>query len=244
MFRFRKSLALAAVLVAAAILGAPTPAEAAFAVRITTTAGSQTINDGGVGDLDGKLNNSITVSYGDSAYNLIGTISFTNSPGSLTKAILDVGYNVNTFGTTGGLATLEASATGFSQPSGNPLLLTSSINGNGDGTGTLTVQQYADPTNTLFGTGPNTPGPQGPFDISADGGYGSTAQVLFNKGAGDYAITDVLTFDLSPDSNTSGDSQSIVTNTPAPAGLVLVLTGIPALGLGTWLRRRRMPKVS
>jgi hypothetical protein len=26
---------------------------------------------------------------------------------------------------------------------------------------------------------------------------------------------------------------------PAPAGLVLALTGLPCLGLGTWFRRRK-----
>jgi len=224
-------------------LSSASTAEATFAARITTLSnpGGTTIFDGGAGDLDGGPNGSITVNYGDASYRLIGTISFTNSPGDPNLAILDVSYNLSTLGRTGGAASLEVSSTGFTQPSDNPLTLTSSINGNGQGTGTLTMQQWANTSDTLFGHGPVTPGPQGPFAINAAGGYGSSASKVFNQ-VGPYSIDDLLSFNLSPGASTSGDSQSIVTS-PAPAGLVLAAAGCPFLGFG-FLRRFRKAKVA
>src|SRR5207249_3790295 len=108
------------------ILGAPTPAQATFSVRITTLSnpGGTTITDGGPGDLDLVVNNHITVNYSDASYDVVGTIALTNAPGTPSVAILDVSFNIDTLGTTGGAATLETSATGFTQPSINPLTLT------------------------------------------------------------------------------------------------------------------------
>jgi len=246
----RSFLLSVAALVGAAMLGVANPAHADFRATFSTTAGSATVIDGGAGDTDGMVNNSITVNYSDSAYNLIGTISFTNSPGAPTFAILDVSYNIRTFNpmtgvpTTGGAASLVVSSTGFTQPTPNPLTMTSTVNGNGAGVGTITFQQYADTNNgqaTTSGASVSSPGQQGPFNIAQTGGFGSAASVTFNKGAGAYSITDVLLFNLNPNSNTSGDSQSRVTSAavPAPPTLLLAFAALPTWGIGSWLRRRR-----
>lgn len=218
------------------MLGAPASAEAAFQAQINTTAGSAIINDGGAGDLDGLVNGSITVNYGDSAYRLIGTIAFHNSPGTPGLALLDVSYNINTLGTTGGAASLKVSADGFTQPAGSNLVLTSGINGNGQGSGTLSLQQFVSTSNTLFGSGPS-PGLQGPFNIGQAGGYGSHLSTTFGS-SGPYALTEVLLFNLGSNSNTSGDAQSTVA-VPAPASLLLAFSAVPIVGIRNWLRRRR-----
>jgi hypothetical protein len=235
----RKWFITAAAALAVAILFVPGTARATFAVQIVTTAGSKTVFDGGAGDLDGSVNNSITVNYSDSAYHLVGTISFTNAPGTANFAILDISYTINTVGTTGGAASLAASATGFTAPTGNPLFLVSDLNGNGHGTGTMTGQSYVDTNNGLFATsggGVSSSGPQGPFPINS--GYGNTVSTSFNGSTPPYSLTSQLNFNLSTNSNTSGDMQSTVT-TPAPAALVLALSGLPVLGFG-FLRRRRL----
>jgi hypothetical protein len=248
MLRLSKLLPVVAVaMTGAVLLLVPGKASADFKVRITTLSGSATITDGGAGDLDGLVNNSITVNYNDASYNVIGTISFTNTPGTATLGLLDVSYNISTRNLTGGangtggLATLEASATGYTQPTVNPLTLSNTFNGNGSGTGSITSQAYADPANGLFseGGGFPSPGPVGPFPIGQSGGFNGAGSVLFNKGGTPYSLTDVLTFNLNPNSNVSGDSQDEVTPYPAPASLLLIASGVPFMGLGAWLRRRR-----
>jgi len=236
MNRFRNFLPLVAVLAGAVVLGAPNTAKAAFSVRVTTTAGSATIADGGAGDLDGLLNGSITVNYGDSAYHLVGTISFTNAPGSPNQAILDVSYNVNTFGTTGGAASLEASATGFTLPNSNPETANLLLNGNGSGSGTLSAQGWVLQNGALFAQGGTVLGPLGPFNTN--GGYSGSASASYN-GATPYALTEKLSFNLAANANTSGDGQLTVT-VPAPAGLVLACAGLPFCAFAVWVRRRKL----
>jgi len=243
MIRFPKVLLLVAVLSGAFILGTPTTVKASFAVRITTTASTATINDGGAGDLDGLANNSITVNYSDSAYSMVGTISFTNAPGTPNKAILDVSYNVKTFdnngnNTTGGAATLEASATGFTQPNANPETLSFLLNGNGSGTGTLSAQGAVVTNGALFSlAGPSVTLPSS-GSFNTNGGYGGSGSVSYN-GATPFTLSEKLSFDLAPGSNTSGDGQLTIT-TPAPAAWLLAVSGLPFCALASWLRRRRL----
>jgi len=251
MIRLRKFLPFVAVLVVAAMLWSPIQAQASFAVKIVTLTnpGGTIINDGGAGDLDTLVNNSITVNYSDASYHLVGTISTTNAPGTALLAQVDVSYNINTNPGTGGAASLSASASGFTQPSANPLLMTSSLNGNGtngpNGAGSISLQQFvatSGSNNALFttsGAGVFSTPTQGPFNSGAPYNAANTS-VGFSQ-AGPYTITDVLSFNLTSASNTSGDAQSNVTPNavPAPAGLFLVLSAMPVLGVGTWLRRRR-----
>jgi len=230
---------VAAAVAAAALICSASSADAAFAVRITTLSGTQTITDNGVGDASG-LSNLISVTYTDGSYLVVGTIAFTNSPGNPNFAIIDASFNIVTAnGATGGLATLETSATAFSQPAGSPLYLTSQFNGNGFGTGTISSQSYITSTQTLFATAPGaTSGLQGPFNIAAAGGFNSTGTATYT-GGNPFTLTNVLTFNLGQNAQTSGDSHLLV-STPAPAGLVLALTAVPVLGIGGWMRRRRM----
>jgi hypothetical protein len=232
---------LAAVVAVAALFGSASSAEATFSLRITTTVGVTTITDGGPGDTDGLVNNKISFNYSDSAYNVIGFMAFTNAPGSANLAILDTSFTFATFdpststNTTGGAASLEVSATGYNSPVGNPLTLLSKINGNGNGSGTLTDQGYITTNGALFDTSGATPGLQGPFNINS--GYGNSATTSYTGGT-PFTLTDVINVNLDPGSNTSGDAQLTVT-TPAPAGLVLALVGMPVFGVGAYIRRRR-----
>jgi len=61
-----------------------------------------------------------------------------------------------------------------------------------------------------------------PFSYSNPPGYALILQQVFNLG---------------PTSTTTGDQQVVITS-PAPAGLVLALTGLPCLAVGSWIRRR------
>jgi hypothetical protein len=248
MLRIRTIFAVVAAAFAASGLLWPNRANADFEVAITTGAGTTIIHDGGAGDLDMTVNNQISFNYHDAFYNVIGSLAITNSPGNPSLALLDINYTISAINLLGGpnglggAGSLSASATGFTQPTTNPLTLHSGINGNGTGTGTLTMNQFADPGNAEFGTGVAAP-PLGPFNIGQAGGYNGSSSVLFNQ-TGAYSITDVLNFNLTSGSATTGDSASLVTPAPAPAGLLLALAGIPALGVGAMLRRRRVAQAA
>jgi hypothetical protein len=62
-------------------------------------------------------------------------------------------------------------------------------------------------------------------------------------GGAPFSITEVLTFTFTLDAGSGQTSANVSASTvataPAPAGLVLALTGVPVLGIGSWLRRRR-----
>src|SRR5262245_46435350 len=127
MIRIRSMLPfIAAALAGVAILGTPGRAKAAFQLKIFTPSnGAGTfINDGGPGDLDGAVNNQISFNYNDASYNIVGSLAFTNSPGTAGLAHLDVNYTLSTLNLTGGpngtggAGSLSVSATGFTQPSG------------------------------------------------------------------------------------------------------------------------------
>lgn len=240
MLSFRGLLySCAAALACFSFLASTDRASAAFQLTLTTTAGVYIIDDGGAGDLDGSANGTISIFKSDAAYNVVGSISLSNSPGLYTNAILDASFTVSAATGTGGAASLVVSSTGYTQPTLNPLTLTSSLNGNGTGAGTISGQSYADTTDTLYGIGGPTSGLQGPF--STDPNYNSVASTQFNQ-TGNFSLTTRISFNLAAGSTMSGDILAKVTPAPAPQGLFLALSGLPAIGL--WIRQRRLRAVS
>ena len=61
---------------------------------------------------------------------------------------------------------------------------------------------------------------------------------LFNR-IGAYSLTTVTAFDLSAGGNANFSAHENLTAAPAPAGLVLALTGLPVLSIGRLIRRRK-----
>jgi hypothetical protein len=68
------------------------------------------------------------------------------------------------------------------------------------------------------------------------GVFSDSTGVAFSK-TGTYSIYQVVTVTFTGAGSVSFNDT--VGTAPAPAGLVLALTGLPALGVGNWLRRRR-----
>src|SRR5262249_29031417 len=118
---------------------------------------------------------------------------------------------------------------------------------------TATYQGFLDNTNTLFGQ----PGAGGtPLQTaSAAAAPPNSIPLVFSPGTSvnlnvpggiPFSMTDVLTFTFTALKNSGQDTANVSASTvtpaavavPAPAGVVLALTGLPVLGLGTWLRRR------
>jgi hypothetical protein len=218
-----------------------------LALKIEFGSTSVVINDGGPGDLDGAVNNQIIAQSGIAGvptipgFRLVADSSLTNTPGDAGGALLQTNYTLaaTSSGAGGGTVTITTSATGFDQPpaASNPLTLVSQLNGNGSGTGTITGQGWADTSNGLFGMGPNTGGPQGPFNINASGGYSSQASSTFNRGAGSFSLTDQIIATLSDAASTTGSLQETVA-TPVRSAHPLISTvagGTVVIGSGAKL---------
>lgn len=95
---------------------------------------------------------------------------------------------------------------------------------------------------------PLTPGPHattGPqtMDISkSPSSFDSEPDpsTLFTYTAGTmYSVTTINAITLAGNGNINFASTTTLTGVPAPAGLVLALTALPAMGVGGWLSRRR-----
>ena len=166
-------------------------------------------------------------------YNVAITIGTSNAPGGPGFSLLDASWNINTLGTAGGPLTILVSATGYTFPStGTLATLTSLLNGNLVGTGTVTGQQWCNTSNVLFFVGPGcSPGPQGPF---AGPSISSTLTTTFNV-VTPYSLTERLIFNLGANTLTTGDFASTVVPEPG----TLALLGIALGGLGFVGRRKQ-----
>lgn len=266
MNRVRKFLTRAAILIiGAAILSAPTQARAGFSVQVyddgvlSATTFVQVFNGGnnvlffdttkdfsisGTAGIQLSGNAQLTVSYTDHVTTLTSgtntlTLLVTNTNYLLPSASL-----VQLTSSGGGQYTgatgdsIVGSTLGFLDSTDVPF-------GNGQ-SGLVTV---ANPSGAVAPNASSTP-------ISTtgivSGNTDVTQSLVYSPGTGisnvvsavPFSLTNVsfFTFDGAADDN-AGISNSLATSnatvTPAPDGLVLVLAGIPCLGVAIWLRRRR-----
>lgn len=239
MTRFRNFLPLVAVLVGAAILGAPTQARADFDLEYST--------DGGV---------------------TFTALPVTVGPGGTQSVILfgNVSLNVTATGsglTSSALTTLDLSITGTDSTLGGPgvtrsVVVKASIDGlltapppqilqyveSGSifgGVSGVSISQntlVSSAGNTLFAT---TPVLVQETTTVPNGGPTTTTNTQFS-GTVPYSATTSFTFGYTVAANSfasvSLTDNNSITPTPVPAGFVLLASGAPAFGL-YWLRRRK-----
>jgi len=259
MIRFQKYLPLIALLATAFLLGTPTKARAGYSVRVY---------DDGVlqGGINVFTAGNQLVFFGTTTHFSISNGSgLSNNPGTQGGSNLSLSNNEQistTFGSTGGQHTIriELSQDNWLAPTGTPLNLSSSAGGStGYVTGTnlsatqtisASYQGFLDNTNALFGQ-PGVGATPIQNASSTQNSAGSSPLVFappvssngLVPGGTPFSITDVLTFNFKMDAGsgqaTANVSGSTVASVPAPAGIVLALTGLPFLGIGAWLRRRR-----
>jgi hypothetical protein len=257
----RTRVAPAALLLAAALWATPPPARADFQIQLyedgNLLASPGTLSDNGSGVI------TYTGMAGD--FSIAFTFNST-TPGADDKGTLSVDNARITNRTSAEhTLTMMVSSQGFTSPAGSALSLVNSISGTvsrGTVEGNLTT--YADRGNTLFGTSDlatdtfkyaattvvgfvdpdlaaNLPPPSNTFAGSQDTA-GTTTTSGFSTG-GTYSITSVGNFDLYGFSSVTFSELSQV-HAPAPSGVVLALSGVPVLGLGSWFRARRRQNVT
>jgi hypothetical protein len=132
----------------ALLLVASGPAWSAAMLEITLTdsrgGGPTTIVDGGAGDADGVINNSISVtSVVVGGYTFTGVLSTTNTPGVLGVAQVQDNFTVENTSLGGaGTASIYASSNGFTDPTGALAFQVTTAtflqNSGGSGVGTVT----------------------------------------------------------------------------------------------------------
>jgi len=174
-----------------------------------------------------------------------------NSPGgplsaNMTSTSIEAIANANTS------LTIAVSDTGFTNPVGNPLLLTNT-NPTGSATTTtagevITSQAYFANSNLYMDTSASaqTPGQQS-FTENIVGnnsyGTGSVSQTVNRTGSA-FSLTYVGTATFKAGDNFTINNTVTVTPVPVPATAVLVLIGTGGLGGFSYLRRRKAQAVA
>jgi collagen type VII alpha len=186
-------------------------------------------------------------------FSVSATIADSNSPGAATAYIDNSSLQIkNQTGVAGNSTlTITTGDTGFTLPTGGPGTLTSTISATASGANAANAKvvfnSYIDTTNTQFGipgTGSTPTITLNPIAPGTSGSGNSTATVGTTPVP--YSLTQVGQYTLAystatstGDKFTDGSSGTTLTS-PAPAGLVLLLTGVPMLYLGARAARRRI----
>jgi hypothetical protein len=180
-FGRKASMIAAAVALGAGVLGAASDAQAAFMLRLSSSAGGLPVvitdNDFLAGDLDPNPDSIIT-NKTVLGYSVSITAGIENVPGSPTGATLQITNIAKRANDALGAPTLtiQISATNYSDPSGGGLTLESSGAGtftnSTSGLNTLTFNSYADASNAIWGMG--TPAPTQSYSIVGAGGTDGT----------------------------------------------------------------------
>lgn len=181
--------------------------------------------------------NGITFNYGTFEVDVVTGVS--NSPGSSTRGQLDI-VSVFLRNTGPSTATLRISMSddGFNSPD-PPLIINSLFSGAlNEGTGSVSFTSYADDSGLLFGTDFAT----GTLSQNLNATLSPAGFNLANSRdgfvfSGTYSMTNIAEYTLSAGAllNVSSGKSTLVT--PVPPTLVVMLGGLPLLGLA--LRRRR-----
>jgi hypothetical protein len=232
------------------ILLSQSSAYAAFKVKLSTGSGSTTTvsdDDGfNVDPLDTGIGAGTAgvISFG--ALNLGGfriTVTLAESKpeiGSAAAPAMHLNYVVTKLsGSPADTLTILVTDTGFTPL---PLGLVTNLGGASGANPPAQVlyQAYTSTSNTEFDiTGGDTTSTSFSSIVpAANSDYSFGPSILPNPASAPYSITMSLFIDGAAGSmSTSGDVY--INTVPAPAGLVLVLSGMPIVGLGAWFRRRR-----
>jgi len=258
-FMFRKSMFMVAALAGAAVLTAPAPAHADLIIRVTSLDSSGGFIDS---QFDLKpLSDPMPPASGQGAvftglgggFNItIATNISVSANGTTSQSMtVNLSYTGPTGAGTSNQLVVEFLGTNYITPVSPPLAYITSNASPSSGTlqaDSVTMVSGVSVTNAgLPGTAGDTSGLMGL--TTGTGVMTSAATILtpnpvvgagFNQSGSKFSFYQAITF---KDFTTTGGGDisagSFVTTVPAPAGLILMLTGVPALAVPAWLRRRK-----
>lgn len=253
----RKFFFIAVLAAAATLIGADSPAQGAFKLRISTDGGATfatTIQDNVGADTNlapGFIGATFALPGGGSVDFRVSSNRLLGLPtGRLSQT--ELAFAGSAFNSGGAVFVIDVTDTDYTGPGGPLASLTSetsatglSTPGGGGSQATVIFQSWVNDPNTEFGMGTFTGGPQGPFVNTNFGGPNAPDTVSISGPlAAPYSITS--RFIVSNVNIPTGGSLQLtgtaqvteVNAVPAPAGLVLALAGMPVFGLGAYIRRR------
>jgi hypothetical protein len=238
MHRLSKFLAVF-ILSAGILLLAATPSEAGFKLVLTDNLGntSGVISDGGGGDSNPVVGAITWIgAVGNFTVNVTTGISKPVFPNTPTEAKMDLN-SVNVAIAGPGTLTIEVTDTDFSLLPNPQYVLSHAFGGTIAGTGSsATFESFVNASNAEFDTSGAVSITSGPFGPVA---FSDTQSKVFS-GSSPFSVTQRMTISFgSGGGSYSGDGATTVF-TPAPAALVLLASGMPVLGLGYWVRRKKM----
>jgi hypothetical protein len=245
-----------AILAGIVMLGAAAPARADLEIILQEDSGPKTYYSIATGSGTGSLTAPSPLVFGD--FTLTG-LAASQSNGSkvsdLESTDLTITNNTNAAHT----LTIQTYANDFTLPAGSPLNLSSSAGGNNiigsSATTNMTHQGWINNANTGIDAppGPGVPGLTPPMEtspgsqaptyngMSFDNG---TLTTLFTRSGTFFSLTSQASVNVGGGEEIHFTETLTVTATPAPAAIVLALTGLPVLGGVCWRRRRSAPKLA
>jgi len=256
-FPFEKIIPGLALMVGLSILGSANKAEAAFQLKYEQSSFGDLLidwTDAGQGTTDPVTGDKrITFSGTYGTFDVTGTFASTNEPGSASVAKLGiVSVTIKNLSTATKTLTISMSADQFTDPlEPLPLTLTSTAAGSLTGrvVGTSTTSGSASGNFTSYiGTGLFNMGTaSGPvtFNVTGQGksfGGDGTPTTLFSAPSTPFSLTNVGVYTLGRQSVitfTGGGTQLLPAAVPEPATMATALLGLPMVGLGIWMRRRK-----
>jgi hypothetical protein len=245
------------VLVVLALLGGlASPARADLEIILSETGFATQYFSATTVGASGSLTATSPLTYGDFTITGLSASQLNATFSNLQSTNLSI---TNNTGTAHALSIITY-GNNFTLPSGSPLTLVSSAGGNiflpGTSANTnMTHQGWINNANPAIDTTPSgspalltpptetSPGSQGPTfnGNSFDNGTGTTP---FTRTGTNYSLTSKATINVGGSAGIHFTETLQVTPVPAPAGIVMLLTGLPCLGGACWLRRRTAPKAA
>jgi len=234
MLRFRNVRHLVAAVAAAVFLvGSASTAEAGFTITLHEAGfGDQTINIA-----SGTLTDTGNINFGDYRVNIS---AFDSAPGISTlfggALVSQNTFTVTTITPAGADLRITVQDDTFSSGpygTGNPVTLKHSMSTTALSDGTLTSHSFITGASTLTTTDISLTGPtlSGADNNSVSGSIAPLGST--------FTMGNVSTVHFTGGSGTANYTVTTVAPVPAPAGMALVLTGLPVLSIRGWLRRRR-----
>jgi hypothetical protein len=180
-------------------------------------------------------------------FNINASVAKSNSPGTTAVATISTSglLIANQTGVNGNSSLVVTTGSqGFTAPTGNPVNLNSTASASADGANSgnasLVFNSYLNENNALLGTTVGSP-TINLSPITPGASMSANSYALVNANVTPYSLVQVGKYTLgNGDDFFDGSTGTSVTATPAPAGLMLALTGLPCLGFGSWLWRRKL----